>query len=317
MTGRYWPRSCTSPRRAVRGWKLPGALFGVSRATAHRRFAEWTRAGLWERMHQVILDRLGSGGFIDWSRAIVDSISVRAERGELTGPSPVDRGKPGSKIHVLVDRTGLALTLLTSAANTHDSLLLIPLVDAVAPTRVPRGRPRHRPTKLHADKALTSERYAPSYAVAASSRVSPVRAWSPPPAWVVIAGSSRRAWPGCYATVAWSAATSASPSFDAVLADLGVDVVLSGVRMPRMNAVMERWVQTCSRELLDRTLIGTRRTCCTPCASSSPSTTGTGPTRASPMPDRCARCPHRSQTPASSLIYASTDVTVRKLGRGQ
>jgi IS5 family transposase len=42
---------------------------------------------------------------------------------------------------------------LTSAANTHDSQLLIPLVDAVAPTRVPRGRPRHRPAKLHADKA--------------------------------------------------------------------------------------------------------------------------------------------------------------------
>jgi transposase len=61
--------------------KLPTALFGVSRATAHRRFAEWTRAGLWERMHQVILDRLGGGGFIDWSRAIVDSISVRAEKG--------------------------------------------------------------------------------------------------------------------------------------------------------------------------------------------------------------------------------------------
>ena len=32
-------------------------------------------------------------------------------------------------------------------------------------------------------------------------------------------------------------------------------VVLSGVRMPRMNAIMERWVQTCRRELLDRTLI--------------------------------------------------------------
>ncbi|MEV0136517.1 hypothetical protein AB0H83_49850, partial [Dactylosporangium sp. NPDC050688] len=30
---------------------------------------------------------------------------------------------------------------------------------------------------------------------------------------------------------------------------------LSGVRMPRMNAVMERWVRTCRRELLDRTLI--------------------------------------------------------------
>jgi putative transposase len=40
-----------------------------------------------------------------------------------------------------------------------------------------------------------------------------------------------------------------------VLADAGTGVVLSGVRMPRMNSIMERWVQTCRRELLDRTLI--------------------------------------------------------------
>ena len=42
--------------------------------------------------------------------------------------------------------------------------------------------------------------------------------------------------------------------FDAILADAGVEVVLSGVQMPRMNALMERWKQT-RRELLDRTLI--------------------------------------------------------------
>ena len=41
----------------------------------------------------------------------------------------------------------------------------------------------------------------------------------------------------------------------AVLADAGIQVVLTGVRMPRMNAIMERWVQTCRRKLLDRTLI--------------------------------------------------------------
>ncbi|MFB4298586.1 integrase core domain-containing protein [Actinomadura sp. NTSP31] len=35
--------------------------------------------------------------------------------------------------------------------------------------------------------------------------------------------------------------------------------MLTGVRMPRMNAVMERWVQTCRRELLDRTLIWNQR----------------------------------------------------------
>jgi transposase InsO family protein len=43
--------------------------------------------------------------------------------------------------------------------------------------------------------------------------------------------------------------------FDAVLANAGIKVVLTGVRMPRMNSIMERWVQTCRRELLDRTLI--------------------------------------------------------------
>jgi hypothetical protein len=43
--------------------------------------------------------------------------------------------------------------------------------------------------------------------------------------------------------------------FDAVLADAGIAVVLSGVRMPRMNSVMERWIKFCRHELLDRTLI--------------------------------------------------------------
>ncbi|GAA4988076.1 hypothetical protein GCM10023205_68770 [Yinghuangia aomiensis] len=43
--------------------------------------------------------------------------------------------------------------------------------------------------------------------------------------------------------------------FDEILADAGIRTVLTAVRTPRMNAVMERWVSTCRRELLDRTLI--------------------------------------------------------------
>ncbi|HEX6340854.1 integrase core domain-containing protein [Umezawaea sp.] len=43
--------------------------------------------------------------------------------------------------------------------------------------------------------------------------------------------------------------------FDAVLADAGIQIVLSGVRIPRMDAIMERWIQTCRHELLDHTLI--------------------------------------------------------------
>ena len=41
------------------------------------------------------------------------------------------------------------------------------------------------------------------------------------------------------------------PLFDEVLAQSAIEVVLTGVRMPRMNAVMERWVGPCRRELLE------------------------------------------------------------------
>jgi transposase InsO family protein len=46
---------------------------------------------------------------------------------------------------------------------------------------------------------------------------------------------------------------------DAILADAGVKTVLSGVQMPRMNSIMERWIQSCRHELLDRTLIWNQR----------------------------------------------------------
>ncbi len=47
----------------------------------------------------AVHDELGSQGEIDWSRAVLDSAAVRAKRGRVTGPRPVDRGKPGWKIH--------------------------------------------------------------------------------------------------------------------------------------------------------------------------------------------------------------------------
>src|SRR6202158_3230341 len=44
-------------------------------------------------------------------------------------------------------------------------------------------------------------------------------------------------------------------AFDAVLADAGIRTVLCNVRTPRMNAIAERWIGGCRRELLDRTLV--------------------------------------------------------------
>lgn len=68
--------------------------------------------------------------------------------GEQTGPNPVDRGKRGSKYHLVVDRNGIPLAVRLSAANIHDSTQLLPLVDAIPPIIGPQGkpgRPRKRP----------------------------------------------------------------------------------------------------------------------------------------------------------------------------
>jgi transposase len=76
--------------------------------------------------------------------------------GEATGPNPTDRGKPGSKYHLVVDKRGIPLAVRLSAANAHDATQLLPLVDQIPPIIGPRGRPgrpRKRPAKLHADKA--------------------------------------------------------------------------------------------------------------------------------------------------------------------
>jgi putative transposase len=64
--------------------------------------------------------------------------------------------------------------------------------------------------------------------------------------------------------------------FDAILADAGIRTVLCNVRAPRMNAITERWIGGCRRELLDRTLIWNGAHLRLSCASTRPTTTSTG-----------------------------------------
>lgn len=77
----------------------------------------------------------------------------RPKGGEETGPNPTDRGRPGTKRHLLVDANGIPLAVRLSPANRHDSRMPGPMLDAVQPIRQCRGRPRRRSAKLHADKA--------------------------------------------------------------------------------------------------------------------------------------------------------------------
>jgi transposase len=133
---------------------LPQEMGCGSGMTCWRRLRDWQAAGIWRPFHHALLDRLGRAGLTDWNRCPLDSASLPAEAGgAATGPNPTDRGKPGSKRHLVVDRQGIPLAVLLTAANVHDSTVLEAALDAVPPVRQPRGRPRRRPRKLHADKA--------------------------------------------------------------------------------------------------------------------------------------------------------------------
>jgi transposase len=60
----------------------------------------------------------------------------------------------------VVDRKGIPLAVRLTAANVHDSMVFEDLIDGIEPIKRPRGRPRKRPEKLHADKAYDDKKCA-------------------------------------------------------------------------------------------------------------------------------------------------------------
>jgi transposase len=73
------------------------------------------------------------------------------------GANPVDRGKPGSKLHLVCDGSGLPLAAAVTAANTGDTTVFQAVLDDVPPIRTPAGQRRRRPGKVHADKGVRHE----------------------------------------------------------------------------------------------------------------------------------------------------------------
>src|SRR5215218_6741415 len=99
---------------------LPEEMGCGSGSTCWRRLRDWQEVGVWEELHRVLLDRLGEADRIDWDRASLDSASVPAKRGtKRTGPNPTDKGKAGSKRHVVTHQRGVPLAEVLSPANVH------------------------------------------------------------------------------------------------------------------------------------------------------------------------------------------------------
>ena len=120
--------------RLAGGWRVDGAARGAPRRA-------WPRGRY----------RLGTS-----ERG--QCIGPRKRGGQETGPNPTDRGKFGSKHHIVVDAKGIPLAIRVTAANVHDSRMFEAMVDAIPAIAGPRGHLRRRPAKVHADKGYDYDR---------------------------------------------------------------------------------------------------------------------------------------------------------------
>jgi len=118
----------------------------------------WHHAGVWLKLHALLLAELNSADQIDWERALIDASFAKApEGGEDTGPNPTDRRKSGSKHHVLTDAQGVPLNATTTAANVNEVTQALKVVVTAPPVGGKPGPKRQLPERLQGDCGFDSE----------------------------------------------------------------------------------------------------------------------------------------------------------------
>ena len=138
-------------------WEDVPLELGCSGRTAHRRLRHWEELGIWDRLHLHLLELLRRAGELEHETVVVDAVIVRAfGGGEATGPSPVDRRKPGSKHTLMVDRNGIPLSIRTAGANASDHTQILPILLDFPRVGGKPGRPKELPDEAYADRGYDS-----------------------------------------------------------------------------------------------------------------------------------------------------------------
>src|SRR3954452_17300070 len=118
----------------------------------------WYRAGVWRKLHALLLAELNGADQIDWSRALIDASFCKAPQGgEDTGPNPTDRGKSGSKHHVMTDAQGIPLSAKVTAANVNEVTQALQTLLGMPPVGGKPGPKREKPEILQGDRGDDSE----------------------------------------------------------------------------------------------------------------------------------------------------------------
>lgn len=118
-------------------WRALPTEFGP-KSTVYQRFREWLSQGCLEKVWLCLLKKYDATIGISWEWCAADGCIVKAPLGkrgidgvaEATGSNPTDRGKAGSKRHLLTDEKGIPLSIVLSGANRHDMKKLNDLLEA-------------------------------------------------------------------------------------------------------------------------------------------------------------------------------------------
>jgi transposase len=137
---------------------LPAELGCGCGKTCRHYLQVWHQAGVWRQLHALLLAQLNEADQIDWERALIDASFAKApEGGEDTGPNPTDRGKSGSKHHVLTDAQGIPLTATVTAANVNEVTQIFQVLTDMPAVGGKPGPPRQKPHRLQGDRGYDSE----------------------------------------------------------------------------------------------------------------------------------------------------------------
>ena len=168
---------------------LPQELGCGSGMTCWRRLRAWQQAGVWKRVHHILLNST-TGGRPDRLVACGGRYAG-GWGGAHTGPNPTDRGKPGSKHHVITDAQGVPLAASVTGAHRHDVTQLLPLVDRIPAVagRVTASSPRSGARRRYDSQAHRRALRKRGLSVGTAGA-------SPGAAWVSTGGWSNGRWRG-------------------------------------------------------------------------------------------------------------------------
>ncbi len=121
-------------------WKALASTHLCAPSTAHDRFQQWRRAGVFRDLWIVSLFLYDEIQGIDWRWLCLDGCMTKAPLAgtEDAGPNPTDRAKQGVKRSLLTDGAGIRLAVSVAGANRPDVTLALDTLDDIV---VPRPRP--------------------------------------------------------------------------------------------------------------------------------------------------------------------------------